>query len=161
MKKDMFELIYERYAKELYLYAFSLCKDYHLAQDLVSDTFFKALLALNDDNLEIKYWLFRVCKNLWLDILKKKKHYTNTPFEDTQLSIQDNTLEKLIENEEKLRLYLSILKLPPSNVEIIFLFYYCHMPLNDIALNLNLSSGAARTLLYRSRQKLKELLREE
>lgn len=161
MKKSALEAVYEKYSKEVYLYAFSLCKDYHLAQDLVSDTFFKALLSIKDNNVEIKYWLFRVCKNLWLDDLKYRKHFTNTPLELNDIPTEDNTIIKLIENESKRNLYLAILKLPPSSMEVVFMFYFCNIPLKDIALNITSSPGAARTLLCRARQRLKDLLKED
>ena len=160
MKKESLEIIYEKYSNEVYLYAFSLCKDYYIAEDLVSDTFFKALIALNDENLEIKYWLFRVCKNLWLDSLKRKKHFINSNIDLYNLSTDDTPLKKIIENENKRNLYISILNLPPINMEIVFLFYFCNIPLKEIALNLNITPGYARTLLCRTRYKLKKLLEE-
>lgn len=161
MKKRALEIVYEKYSHQVYLYAFSLCKDHYLAQDLVSDTFFKALLSINDDNTKIKYWLFRVCKNLWLDNLKYRKHFSNNPLDTLQISTEDNTLSKLIIDEQKRYLYIAILKLPPSSMELVILFYFCNMSLKDIAENLNMNPGAARTLLFRARQKLKTLLEEE
>lgn len=161
MKQKVLETLYELYSKEVYLYAFSLCKDYHQAQDLVSDTFFKALIALKDDDMNIKYWLLKVCKNLWLDSLKYKKHFTDTPFEDNALPVNFTGLEKLINHEHKRLLYKAILTLPPNCTEIIYMFYFCNMSLNDIAKEINISPGAARTLLFRSRQKLKNILKED
>lgn len=161
MKKKALEIVYEKYSQEVYLYAFSLCKDHYLAQDLVSDTFFKALLSINDDNTKIKYWLFRVCKNLWLDNLKYRKHFSSNPLDTFQIPTEDNTLSKLIIDEEKRNLYMAILKLPPSSMEVVILFYFCNMSLKDIAENLNMNPGAARTLLFRARQKLRTLLEEE
>lgn len=38
------------YHKELFLYAFSLCKNYHLAQELTIDTFSKAYLFIDNKN---------------------------------------------------------------------------------------------------------------
>lgn len=161
MKKKALEIVYEKYSHEVYLYAFSLCKDHHLAQDLVSDTFFKALLSINDDNIEIKYWLFRVCKNLWLDNLKYQKHFSPTPLDIFEISTEDNTLLKLINDENKRNLYIAILKLPPNSMEVILLFYFSNMSLKDIAETLNMNPGSARTLLCRARQKLKNLLEED
>lgn len=161
MKKEALETVYHLYSKELYLYAFSLCKNHHWAQDLVSDTFYKALLTFKADSIEIKYWLFRVCKNLWLDDIKRKKYFTNTPLEDNELTFEDNTLERLITNESKRELYRILLGLPPSSKEVIFLFYFSHMSLKDIGENMGISSGAARTLLCRARQKLKNVLKED
>lgn len=74
MKSDELEILYKKYSAELYIYALSLCKDHHLAQDLVSETFYKALLSIESTEGYIKYWLFRVCKNLYLDYMKKNKH---------------------------------------------------------------------------------------
>ncbi len=161
MKKKALEIVYEKYSHEVYLYAFSLCKDHYLAQDLVSDTFFKALLSIKDDNVDIKYWLFRVCKNLWLDNLKYRKHFSNSPLDTFQFPIEDNTLSKLIIDENKRKLYAALLSLPPSSTEVVILFYFCNMSLKNIAENLNMNPGAARTLLFRARQKLKTLLEEE
>ncbi|MEG2017239.1 MAG: sigma-70 family RNA polymerase sigma factor [Clostridium sp.] len=161
MKKKTLEIVYEKYSQEVYLYAFSLCKDHYLAQDLVSDTFFKALLSIKDDNIEIKYWLFRVCKNLWLDNIKYRKRFSNNPLDTFQLPIEDNILSKLIIAEERRKLYVAILALPPSSMEVVMLFYFCNMSLKDIAENLNMNPGAVRTLLFRARQKLKTLLEEE
>lgn len=161
MKKKALEIVYEKYSHEVYLYAFSLCKDHYLAQDLVSDTFFKALLSIKDDNIYIKYWLFKVCKNLWLDNLKYRKHFSNNPLDTFKVSTEDNPLSRLLIDEQKINLYMAILKLPPSSMEVVILFYFCNMSLKDIAENLNMNPGAARTLLFRARQKLKTLLEEE
>lgn len=42
MKSDILGQLYKTYYKDLYLYIFSLCKDTHLAEDLVSDTFLQS-----------------------------------------------------------------------------------------------------------------------
>ena len=73
LKNDELEILYKKYSLELYIYALSLCKDNDLSQDLVSETFFKALLSIEYSQGYIKYWLFRVCKNLYLDHLRKNK----------------------------------------------------------------------------------------
>lgn len=64
MVTDDLENLYIKYHRELYLYAFSLCKNYHLAEDLTSDTFFKAMISLDEESSYIKYWLFRARKKL-------------------------------------------------------------------------------------------------
>ena len=161
MKQQVLETLYELYSKEIYLYAFSLCKDYHLAQDLVSDTFFKALIALKDNDVNIKYWLLKVCKNLWLDSLKYKKRFSDTPFDDNAFPVNFTGLEKLINDEQIRLLYKAILTLPPNCTEIIYMFYFCNISLNNISKELNISPGAARTLLFRSRQRLKNILKED
>ncbi|WP_315118403.1 RNA polymerase sigma factor [uncultured Clostridium sp.] len=161
MKNDEFEVLYEKYSTELYIYALSLCKDHHLSQDLVSETFFKSLLFIESSQCYIKYWLFRVCKNLYLDHLKKNKYLHNVEVNLDKLLVEDNTLDKVILNEERKRIYYEILKLQPSYKEIIILYYYCDFSLKEISLMVGISQGAARTLLFRARRKIKDGLEEE
>ena len=77
MKPDAMEEAYKKYHKELYLYALSLCRDETLAEDLVSETFYKGFIGSNRSEENFKYWLFRILKNHFID-LKRKKHASLT-----------------------------------------------------------------------------------
>lgn len=153
--------IYILYYRELYLYAFSLCGDHHQAQDLASDTFYQALLSLDENKSYIKYWLFTVCKNLFLDNVRKNKEYSSIDKFEDMLVTNDNPLDKVILNEENKLLYNLVMKLNPSYREIIILYYYCDFSLKEIARTTGLTYGAAKTLLFRARRKLKTRLEEE
>jgi RNA polymerase sigma-70 factor (ECF subfamily) len=161
VKNDEFEVLYKKYSAELYIYALSLCKDHHLSQDLVSESFFKALLSIEDSQNYIKYWLFRVCKNLYIDHLRKNKYLQDIEISINELLVEDNTLDKIILNEERRKVYYEILKLRTSYKEIITLYYYCNFTMQEISSIVGISQGAARTLLSRARKKLKEILEEE
>ena len=50
MEKDILKQLYQKYRKEIYLYLYSLCKNSSLAEDLLQETFLKALLSLPDDH---------------------------------------------------------------------------------------------------------------
>ena len=73
---EILEQLYRRYYSAAYLYCLSLCGDGHTAQDLVSDAFVKAYLSLPEEVPSFRYWLFRVCKNLWIDHCRKAQHQT-------------------------------------------------------------------------------------
>lgn len=64
--------LYSLYQKELYLYLYSLCGDRHLAEDLLHETFLKALLALPDGHGNMRAWLYMVARNLFYNQQKKK-----------------------------------------------------------------------------------------
>lgn len=161
MKNDELENLYKVYYTELYIYALSFCKDHYLAQDLVSETFFKALLSIEYNQEYIKYCLFRVCKNLYFDHLKKNKYLQHFDLNEDKLFVEDNTLDRIVQNEERRRVYYEVLKLPPSYKEIIILYYYCTFTLKEIATITSISEGTARVLLFRARRKLKGVLKEE
>jgi len=158
---DQLESLYNKYHRELYLYAFSLCKDYHLAQDLTSETFYKALLSLDDNVTYIKYWLFRVCKNLFIDYARKNKEYSNTEGLEDVLTLEITPLDKLIESEDKKHLFNQVINLNHTYTEIIILYYYCDFTLNEISKTTGMTSGTAKTLLFRARKKLKIKLEGE
>ncbi len=161
MIHNQLEELYIKYHREVYLYAFSLCKDYHLAQDLTSDTFFKAMLSLDDNTSYIKYWLFRVCKNLFLDYIRKDKEFSETDSLESIMIIEETPLDKLIESEEKKQLYRMVMGLRPSYREILILYYYCDFTLAEITKATGLTEGAAKVLLFRARKKLKAQLEGE
>ena len=157
MIKDQMEKIYIKYYKELYLYAFSLCKDYHLAQDLTSETFFKAYLSLKHVSY-IKYWLFRVCKNLYFDYLKSDREYSTGSILENTLSTNKIPLDKVIETEEEKYFYNVILNLNESYKEILILYYFCDFSLREISKTRDTTEGATKTMLFRDRVKLKKEL---
>jgi RNA polymerase sigma-70 factor (ECF subfamily) len=154
------EKLYIKYHRELYLYAFSLCKNHHLAQDLTSDTFFKAYLSIDDVDY-FKYWLFRVCKNLYLDFLKRDSKYSSVNILEDTLYSNETPLDKIIESEEKKCLYHMVINLNESYKEILILYYFCGFSLKEISKSRNITEGAAKTMLFRARKSLKKELEGE
>ena len=141
------------------LYAYSLCKDHHSAQDLTSDTFFKAYLSI-DEVSYIKYWLFRVCRNLYLDSIRKQREYSREDISDKVQSPEVDILDQIIETEEKRQIYDLVIRLSDSYREILILYYYCGFSVKDISSNHSISVSSVKTTLYRARKKLRRELEE-
>ena len=72
MDNEILLKLYGLYQKELYLYLYSLCGDGHLAEDLLHETFLKALLALPDGHTNMRAWLYMVARNLFYNQQKKE-----------------------------------------------------------------------------------------
>ena len=161
MKNSTFEELYKKYSSELYLYAFALCKNEYTAQELVSDTFYKVLLSLDDERIEIKYWLFRVCKNIWIDSLRRKRREFLFYEDDVEIPVKDDCIDNLIVKEKYNELYKQIMNLSLNYRVVIILYYFCNMPLKVISEHLNMSPGAVRTLIFRARQSLKNYIKED
>lgn len=165
MKPEL-AILYQRYAKECWLYSLSLTNDVMLAEDLVSDAFFKLLNAL--DTLtedKVKFWLLRVIKNHYIDLQRKKKRWQIIPLtKTTSQTISDSDfspLDQLLHSEKKVQLYHALATLPQAEQELLYLFYFFDWPIREIAAFTELSIGQVKTRLYRSRKKLKELLQDE
>jgi RNA polymerase sigma-70 factor (ECF subfamily) len=161
MNNKSLEELYKLYSNEVYLYAFSLCKNHHDAQELVSDTFFKALISLDKSDVDFKYWLLRVCKNSWLDGIKKKKYLLDKPFEDILSIFEIDMFISLVKKDQQRIIFEAIQHLPQTYKEIIILYYYCNVPLKGISEIMKISPGASRMLISRARKYLKERLNKE
>lgn len=108
-----------------------------------------------------KYWIFRVCKNLYLDFLKKQKEYSSETGLENILFSNETPLDKIIESEEKRYLYNLVINLQESYREILILYYYCGFSIKEISISRDITEGAAKTLLFRARRKLKIVLEGE
>lgn len=71
MENEEWRLLYEKYANSLFLYALSLTKNRHDAEDLVQNTFLKAFLSYENKG-SIRFWLSTVLKNEFLNQQQKK-----------------------------------------------------------------------------------------
>ncbi|TCT17047.1 RNA polymerase sigma-70 factor (ECF subfamily) [Natranaerovirga pectinivora] len=160
MDPDILETLYIKYYKTAYIYTFSLSKNKEVTEDIVSEAFVKAFITLDDDKKYFKYWLLVVCKNLWIDFIRKNKKIMDTNLDESFIKDNENVIEKVIDQEKNLIVYKAIMTLQKNYQEILILFYYGNIPLIDIAEIMNLSRGNAKTMISRARGKLKMVLEE-
>lgn len=59
MDKDILIRLYETYSREIWLYLFSLSHSGSLADDLMQETFLKAILSLSDSHTNMRAWLYK------------------------------------------------------------------------------------------------------
>ena len=148
-------MLYHRHYSAAYLYCLSLCGDGHTAQDLVADAFVKAYLSLPNDVPSFRFWLLRVCKNLWIDHCRKGQHLTSE--EPLQYIPDPNTPESIyLHSEQKQVLWQALLELAPKDRELITLHYFSGLPLKDIAPLIGKSHEAVRQRMVRLRTKLRQ-----
>lgn len=154
---DILEQLYCRYYSAAYLYTLSLCGDAHTAQDIVADAFVKAYLSLPDNVPSFRYWLFRVCKNLWIDQCRKNRHLTSP--EALEFIPDPNTPESIyLQNEQRKALWAALNTLSPADRELVTLHYFSGLPLHEIAPLVGIRYDAVRQRIARLRAKLKHEL---
>ena len=159
MNADSIEKFYRLYSKDVYIYTFSLCKNEQLAEDIMQEAFLKGILSLDDNHENVKAWLFMVCRNLWIDYIRKNEKLSKIDINEIEVEdCSSNILKKLVTNEESLNLYNKTL--PQSMKEALILYYYLEVPQQKIAQIMNISNGAVRTLIYRARKNLKMKMEE-
>ena len=107
-ERSVFEEVAMPYMEDVYRFALSLARNQAQAEDLVQETFLSAYRAFDRfrPGSNCKAWLFRICKNNFIDrvreVKRRPRHQTvvgDLPTEDKSRSIQAFE-ERGIENEE-------------------------------------------------------------
>lgn len=164
MKADILEVLYKKHYSTAIVYTLSLCKNKQIVEDITSEAFLKAYLTFTDLGMasEFKYWLLRVCKNLWVDYTRKQNRISDVPFEEHEQELSDITdlSSRLIQNERYRYLYDGILQLPDNYRELLTLFYFGNCSVKQLAEMLGKSEPNIKTTLFRAREKLKSILEE-
>lgn len=147
--------LYKEHYHGALLYIYSICGNYHLAEDIVSDSFYKALTSYNDTEERFKLWLFRVCKNALVDYIRKNKRNVEM---DENLSDKTDVADTVIAQGKYRALYHAVEILDDEYREAVTLFYFNDMSIAEIAVIMNKTDAAVKVTLYRARKKLKKLL---
>ena len=134
MDNELLRQLYRKYQRELYLYLYSLCKKHELAEDLLQETFLKALLALPDGHTNIRAWLYMVARNLFFNYSKKEKYIAGMDeIPETADANAQEMLEKLLVEERSRLLYWALQHLDRAKREVLLLQYFAGMPQKDMA----------------------------
>lgn len=121
MEQNEWKQIYELYYKPMFLYALSLTNNVQDAEDLLQETFVKAFLSYEGKG-SIKFWLITVLKHEFVSMVRKRKREIPSGDEHpilNEASKEEGILEKLIQEEDRMRLFLAIQKLSLKSREIL------------------------------------------
>lgn len=160
LEEKLIKQLYHEYGKELFLYLYSMCKQKELAEDLLQETFLKAILALPDSHTNMRAWLYKVARNLYYNLYKRNKReiYDEEYLKKISKSEIDEFLERYISRQETRILYAAMQKLSPAKREVLELQYIGQMPLKEIAKVLQMSQENVRVLSHRAKKDLKKLM---
>jgi RNA polymerase sigma-70 factor (ECF subfamily) len=155
------------YIDALYRYALILTRDRAEAEDLVQETYVRALEGqhgLRDDS-NIKGWFFTILRNLWLNQLRKRKSEPHLVEVDGQDGGADylpgntrNSQEILLRNEQAEQVQIAIGQLSNEFREVIVLREFEDLSYQEIAGVLQCPAGTVMSRLGRARAKLRTLL---
>ena len=159
----MIKQLYHQYGKELFLYLYSMCQQKELAEDLLQETFLKAILALPEYHTNMRAWLYKVARNLFYNLYKRNRReiYDEEYLKKISKLEVDEFLEEYISKQETRILYTAMQKLSPVKREVLELQYFGQMPLKEIANVLQLSQENVRVLSHRAKKDLKKLMEVE
>lgn len=151
----MWEELYENYYKELVAYATRMSGSKELAEDLVQETFVKALMNANTmedlSSSKRRAWLYRTFKNLFFDRYRRAVLETEYVQSLRSPCSEDFGIRE-IENE------IFLQTITPQDRAIFQLRYFDGYTAEEISQMLKIPAGTVRSRLSRCRKYLKKLL---
>ena len=161
MKSDIIDQLFSQYYNEALLYTISLCRNRTIAEDVVSNAFFKALTLADDSIRDFKPWLLTVCRNEFISVCRKNSRFTGEEIPEDLADDREEVIEGIIRREEYRSLYRAIGLLPDTQKEVVTLFYFSGLPVKSISEITGKSETNIKVLLCRARDKLRTILEEE
>ena len=132
-------------------------QDKGLAEDAVQETFMKAYKALPAYRGEssIKTWLIKITINTCRDIQRSSwwKHVSRRVSLDMLPELSGDL------SEDAVALHAEIARLPAKLREVVLLYYYSNMQINEIAEALGLAASSVSGRLRRAKEKLRAALK--
>ncbi|MBO9661746.1 sigma-70 family RNA polymerase sigma factor [Dokdonella sp.] len=155
-RQHQYEALVRAHSGELYRYAFWLCGQEALAQDLVQETFLRAWRGLDSlrENVAAKAWLTTILRREHARLYERKPMPT-TDIAELELGDAAPGPEHLGEDAV---LRAAIAKLEPKYREPLVLQVLGGFSCAEIARELRISEAAVMTQVFRARQKLRALL---
>lgn len=155
----------DRLYKEYYAYAMGICLRYSRtreeAVEIVNDGFVKVFtkLGLYSKGRSFKGWLRRVMINAAIDYFRRnEKHYNSLDISHGQYETPNETILDTLAAEE---IIAAIQRLPPSYRMVFNLFVIEGYKHEEIANQLNISTGTSKSNLAIARSKLQKMLLQE
>ncbi len=165
-----FEVLLSRHKSKVYTAIYLIVKDRYVAEDLLQETFIKAINKMKGGNYneegKFQPWISRIAHNLAIDTFRKKKRHPEVVLEDgskifNSMNFADESFEsEQILKDNKTRLRDLIKQLPKEQKQVLIMRHYLNMSFQEIAartdVSINTALGRMRYALLNLRKKLEK-----
>lgn len=155
------ETLYKQYKDDLYRYLMSLTHHPSLAEDLLSETFLKAIHALPSfkHNSSVKTWLFGIARNLWLQHLRSVK--PQVEYDDLLQLYMSESAEHNYLTREAVERINELLAAKDERTQRLVRMRVDGFSYSEITEKLGLSESSARVLDFRVKKWIRSILMKE
>ena len=152
-----FEAVYADYFPLIYRYAWSLCRNETLAEDLAQETFLKAMRKIGSfrGDCKLEVWLCQIAKNTWYTHCKKQQRrhkHEELPFEPS--FAHDDSREAAME------LHRVLHRMEEPYKEVVSLRVFGELSYAQIAEIFGKTESWARVTFHRGKLKLRQMMEE-
>ena len=157
-----FNLIVRKYQQRIYWHIRRIVIDHEDANDVVQNVFIKVWKALDKfrEDSQLYTWLYRIATNEAITFLNSKRKRFFVPLVDVEHELSNNLSGDSNFSGDKIMLKLqqAILKLPTQQRIIFNMKYFDGLKYDEIAVILNLTTGALKASYHHAVKKLEKYL---
>lgn len=153
-----FEKIYRRYFRDVFLFLKSLSNDESIAEEMASETFFKAMQTIDSfrGDCDIRVWLCQIAKNTYYSYLKKQKRLVQLD-ELKEVATDDIAIEERISNSgEAMQIHQILHEMQEPYKEVFMLRVFGELSFKEIANIFKKTENWACVTYHRAKNKIRE-----
>ena len=143
------------YFKDVFLYIMSISGDEQIAEDIISETFLKALESINGfkGNCDIRVWLCQIAKNTYYSYMRKKKKYS---VQELPIEIEDkvNIEQSVLSAEASMEAHKILNNLEEPYKEVFTLRIFGELSFKQIASLFGKTENWACVTFHRAKKKI-------
>jgi len=161
--RSFVERLYASHHAEIYSYLARMLRDDELAADLTQETFVKAFRAFDtlEDHNRARAWLYKIAGRTALDELRRRKIVRFVPWTGESRGSASSAEDQVLRLRLSADLERALLRIPPRQRQALLLSELHDMTGLELADALGVSHVAARALLTRGRESLRQALAAE
>ena len=154
------EQIYNQYFKSVRAYAYSLCLDNVLADDITQETFMKALKSIDTfrGDCKLEVWLCRIAKNTFYSLVRKKKVVPLDEIRELPFSIRFE--DGIDDTEDSKSILQALQKIGSPYSDVFYMRVLGGLDYAYISDVFGKSEPWARVTYYRAKEKIIQILRK-
>jgi RNA polymerase sigma-70 factor (ECF subfamily) len=151
-------LLWDSITPKLYGYLVNVLRDKNLAEDILQNTWTKAIQSLSKyeyRNIRFSAWLFAIAKN------ECRQHWRSTKPEEPLDSVEKKLSYTSVQNDSNLMIDYIMKILPENDQELLRLRYIADLSFKEIAKILRITPITARVRIHRSLARARNILKKE
>jgi RNA polymerase sigma-70 factor (ECF subfamily) len=146
----------------LHRYVAAIVGDYHLAEDIVSETYVRMLEHIRTyayTGVPFRAWLYRIAHNLAVNAVRRERPVAGEKVLAQIVAPGDDPEQAVQQGEESAALRRALSKLTQEQQQVLLLRFVSEQSTAEVARALRKSEGAVKQLQYRGLRSLARLLR--
>ena len=158
--KAAFADLFQHFAPRVKSYMLKLGSADEMAEELAQQTLlqvWRKAQLFDPDKAAASTWIFRIARNIRVDVLRKQKHFFDDDFDLAKIEDEQEDAEVKISREQKIRhVALALAELPQNQAKVIRMSFYDGLSHGEIAKQLELPLGTVKSRIRLAFGRLRE-----